>query len=162
MNKTPITRRFVRQKVLQTLYAFELNGESLDKTMKYVLEDLVFDDVEDEKFYKDLVYKCVANFKEFDDQIKKYLENWDIERISKIDKNLLRMGLCEFLYFPEIPPKATINEIIEVAKLFGASSSGKFINGILDSLLNDLKAQNRLNKSGRGLIEETVRQKKND
>jgi N utilization substance protein B len=72
------------------------------------------------------------------------------------------MGLCEFLMFPEIPPKATINEIIEVAKSFGASTSGKFVNGILDNILNDLKKQNRLKKSGRGLIEETVKHKKSE
>ena len=68
---------------------------------------------------------------------------------------LLRMGICELLYFPDIPPKVTINELIEVAKSFSTEKSGKFINGVLDAILIDLRAKHLLVKTGRGLIEET-------
>ena len=87
-----------------------------------------------------------------------------MSRVALIDKLLLRMGLCEILYFPDIPPKVSINEIIEIAKIFSTAGSGKFINGILDAILSDLKSHDILQKEGRGLVEESIkdRRKKND
>ena len=82
-----------------------------------------------------------------------------------IDHILLRIGLCEIYYFPDIPPKVSINEAIEIAKEYSTAGSGKFINGILDAVLNDLKKAGKLNKTGRGLLEETIYKpspKKND
>jgi N utilization substance protein B len=66
------------------------------------------------------------------------------------------MGICELYYFPDIPPKVSINECIEVAKIYSTAGSGKFINGILDAILFELKENGKLNKSGRGLVEETI------
>jgi N utilization substance protein B len=66
------------------------------------------------------------------------------------------MAICEILYFPDIPPKVSINEAIEIAKEFSTAGSGKFINGILDAILSDEKLSGHLNKSGRGLVDETV------
>jgi len=76
-----------------------------------------------------------------------------------IDRILLRMGITELLFFPEIPPKVSINEVIEIAKEYSTSNSGKFINGILDAILSDLKLNSNLNKSGRGLIDESFGKK---
>jgi N utilization substance protein B len=69
-----------------------------------------------------------------------------------IDHLLLRMGICELLYFESIPPKVTINESIEIAKSFSTEKSGQFINGILDAVLEDLIRTKALRKSGRGLV----------
>jgi len=79
-----------------------------------------------------------------------------MNRIALIDKLLLRMGICELLYFPDIPPKVSINESIEIAKDFSTAGSGKFINGILDAILSDEKKSGKLNKTGRGLVEESI------
>ncbi|MCK7526701.1 MAG: transcription antitermination protein NusB [Ignavibacteriales bacterium] len=73
-----------------------------------------------------------------------------------LDRILLRMGICEIPFFPDIPPKVSINESIEIAKDYSTSSSGKFINGILDAILDDLKKDDKLNKKGRGLLEESL------
>jgi N utilization substance protein B len=79
-----------------------------------------------------------------------------MNRIALIDKILLRMGICEILHFPDIPPKVSINESIEIAKNFSTAGSAKFINGILDAILAEEKKTGKLNKSGRGLVEESI------
>lgn len=77
--------------------------------------------------------------------------NWDKERIADIDMILIKMGLAEFLYFPSIPVKVTINEYLEIAKEYSTPKSSIFINGILDKSIGEYKASKRLNKIGRGL-----------
>lgn len=77
------------------------------------------------------------------------LKNWDAERVASIDIILLRMGVCEFLYFPTIPTKVTINEYIDIAKNYSTPQSGQFINGVLDNLLKDLLQQNKIRKVDR-------------
>jgi N utilization substance protein B len=77
------------------------------------------------------------------------LVNWDKERVAIIDKLLLRMGVCEFLYFPTIPTKVTINEYIDIAKQYSTPQSGQFVNGVLDNILKDLVKQDMINKTDR-------------
>lgn len=81
--------------------------------------------------------------------IKPKLMNWDTERVALIDQLLLRMGVCELLYFPTIPTKVTINEYIEIGKMYSTPQSGQFINGVLDNILKDLTRENKLNKEER-------------
>jgi N utilization substance protein B len=81
--------------------------------------------------------------------IKPKLVNWDAERVALIDLILLRMGVCEMLYFPTIPTKVTINEFIEIAKLYSTPQSGQFVNGVLDNILKDLEKENLINKQER-------------
>ena len=147
-------RRIVRERVLQILYAFELNSESLQSLTEGILSDLT--DAVDRNFANDLVNRVVIHSKELDQKIKERVDNWEMGRIALIDKLLLRMGICELFYFPDIPPKVSINECIEIAKVYSTAGSGKFINGILDAILNELKTEGKLNKSGRGLVEETI------
>ncbi len=147
-------RRIVREKVLQMLYAFELNSDSLQLLTEAIITDL--NDAVDKKFANDLVDRVINHRKELDLKIKERVDNWEMGRIALIDKLLLRMGICELFYFPDIPPKVSINECIEVAKIYSTAGSGKFINGILDAILNELKRDGKLNKSGRGLVEETI------
>lgn len=147
-------RRIVRERVLQILYAFELNSDSLQLLTEGILSDL--NDPVDKKFANDLVNRVITNRKELDLKIKERVDNWEMGRIALIDKLLLRMGICELFYFPDIPPKVSINECIEVAKIYSTAGSGKFINGILDAILNELKQDGKLKKSGRGLVEETI------
>lgn len=147
-------RRIVRERVLQILYAFELNSESLLELTEGLLTDLI--DPIDKIFANELVNKVIIHHKELDLKIKERVDNWEMGRIALIDKILLRIGICELFYFPEIPPKVSINECIEIAKIYSTAGSGKFINGILDAILNELKQDGKLIKTGRGLVEETI------
>jgi N utilization substance protein B len=145
-------RRIIRERVLQVLYAYE----NLDFLEKEILTDIP--DKADEEFAHDLINRVLIHTEELDKSIKQRVTNWEMNRIALIDKILLRMGICELLYFPDIPPKVTINEVIEIAKIFSTAGSGKFINGILDAILSELKSSGTLNKKGRGLLQESIRQ----
>jgi N utilization substance protein B len=151
---TVFKRRIVRERVLQILYAYEMNNENLTGLTQSILSDV--EDKNDKTFGEDIVNRVLIHKKELDDKISERISNWEINRVALIDKILLRMAICEILHFPDIPPKVSINEAIEIAKEFSTSGSGKFINGILDAILSDEKSSGHLNKSGRGLVEETV------
>jgi N utilization substance protein B len=147
-------RRIAREKTLQILYAFEMNGEGLSLITEGVIADLVAD--ADKEFVRKLTSKVVANLAELENKVLERVDNWEMSRIAMIDRLLLRMGIAEILYFPDIPIKVTINETIDIAKEFSTPNSGKFINGILDAICIELKDKGTLNKTGRGLIDETV------
>ncbi len=147
-------RRLVRERVLQILYAYSMNKESLESLVNGVLSDV--SDKSDRDFANDLVNRVLIHKDELEKMIKQRVDNWELNRIALIDKILLQMGICELLYFPDIPPKVSINEEIEIAKIYSTAGSGKFINGILDAVLSELKDSGKLDKSGRGLLEETI------
>ena len=147
-------RRVIREKVLQLLYALEMNTSNKEFMMKEILSDV--ENSTEKEFAANLVIQVSMHNNELDELIKTKVDNWDLSRIALIDRILLRMGICEILYFPDIPPKVSINEAIEIAKVYSTSSSGKFINGILDAILSELKLGDKLQKKGRGLIEESL------
>ena len=147
-------RRIVREKVLQILYAYELNNESLQPLSLEILADVT--DAADKTFAKELTRKVIDNVEDLDKKIILRVTNWEMNRIALIDKILLRMGICELLHFPDIPPKVSINESIEIAKDYSTAGSAKFINGILDAVLAEEKKEGKLNKTGRGLVEESI------
>lgn len=147
-------RRIVREHVLQILYAYELNPESLQLLIDGTLYDIK--NKADKQFANDLINRVLIHIKELDERILERAANWEINRIAIIDRLLLRIGICELLYFPDIPPKVSINESIEIAKDFSTAGSGKFINGILDAILSDEKKSGKLKKTGRGLVEESI------
>jgi len=147
-------RRLVRERVLQILYAYEMNRESLSNLINSILVDVP--ETSDKEFANNLINRVLIHQNDLDDEIKKRVDNWEMNRIALIDKILLRMGLCELFYFPDIPPKVSINESIEIAKEYSTAGSGKFINGILDAVLSELKESNKLDKTGRGLLQETI------
>ena len=147
-------RRIIREKVLQLLYAFEMNNENKEFMIKEILSDV--EENADKEFANNLINQVFLHENELDELIKGKVDNWDLSRIALIDRILLRMGICEIIYFSDIPPKVSINEAIEIAKDYSTSSSGKFINGILDAILSDLKLSDKLKKKGRGLMEESL------
>jgi N utilization substance protein B len=154
MIKKP-NRRELRERVLQILYAYEMNSEGLS-----LLKESMFSDIEEKndlEFCNLLIDYILANKKELDKKIGQRVDNWEMNRIALIDKILLRMGIAEILYFLDIPPKVSINEVIEISKNYSTPNSGKFINGILDAILAELKTTGALNKTGRGLIDVTLR-----
>ncbi len=150
-------RHLARERVLQTLYAYEMSGSSPEFLSADIIKDL--DDQTSLEFAKKLFRDTLENLKELDSILQGHLEHWDISRVNPIDRSLLRMGIAEILYFQEIPTKVTINEIIELAKRYGPEESPKFVNGILDASLKQLVAEGRVNKSGRGLINTSAKKK---
>jgi len=107
---------------------------------------------EDITFYQELFRTTLLNNNAFQNRIDLKLQNWESERVMEIDTILLKMAMCELTHFQTIPIKVTINEYLELAKLYSSRKSSVFINGILDSILTDLKNEGLLNKVGRGLI----------
>lgn len=148
-------RRLVREKVLQALYAYEISREPITNVMEQVLIELRTDK-DNFEFAKRLVHEVIQHKDDIEEYIRQKVSHWEFDRIAIIDKTLLRMGICELLYFPDIPPKVTINELIEIAKMFSTENSGRFINGVLDAILEDLRKRKTLKKSGRGLIDEST------
>lgn len=147
-------RRIVREKVLQILYACEMNKDAIQSLTSEVLGEII--DKTDKTFAEELVRKVLSNVEEIDKRITQRVTNWEMNRIALIDKILLRMGICELLHFPDIPPKVSINESIEIAKDYSTAGSAKFINGILDAILAEEKKNGKLNKTGRGLVDESI------
>ncbi len=157
MNIKKSNRRKLREKCLQVLYGYEMNGEGLS-----ILINGTFSDVPsgpDKSFAEKLINTTISHRDEFDRLISKRVNNWEMERIALIDKLLLRLGIAELIYFDDIPPKVSINEVLEISKEYSTSNSSKFINGILDAILNELKSEGKLIKSGRGLIDESLPKK---
>lgn len=108
---------------------------------------------EDDKDYAiDLFRKTYLNDEDLDLEMLGKTPNWDKDRIAEIDMLLIKMAICEFLKFPSIPVKVTINEYLELAKEYSTPKSSIFINGVLDKLSKEYKEEDKLNKMGRGLM----------
>ena len=144
---------------MQALYAFEISKDPIPHIVENIFAELR-DHADEFAFAKHLLQATIEHQPSIDVIIKKKATNWNFDRIALIDKLLLRMGICELYYFEDIPPKVTINETIEIAKHFSTEKSGQFINGILDSILQDMKSDRTLEKRGRGLIESSANEKK--
>ncbi|MBI3586227.1 MAG: transcription antitermination factor NusB [Ignavibacteriales bacterium] len=151
-------RRQVREKVLQALYAYELSHEPID----FILENIVASLKKEEGAFelaKKLILKVIETSTELDALITSRVANWEFNRLAILDKIILRICICELLYFDDIPPKVSINEAIEIARRYSTEKSDKFVNGVVDSILDDLKKSGRLRKTGRGLLENSIQKK---
>ena len=130
-------RRSSRELALKFLYQFELNGGDLDEQIKLFLErNSSQEDVE--SFMKELVVSLIDKMEEIDEIIQKFSDHWILDRMTVIDRNILRMGACELLFNFSTPPKVVINEAIDIAKKYGNEDSPEFINGILDKVYNEI------------------------
>ena len=135
---TPQQKRKARITALQVIYAQEFHGSDMDTTFEYMLdsEDTPADDVI--TYSRHLCSLTIQHLDETDKLIKERSKNWDIERITIMDRLILRMSLAEMLFEDEVPPKVSITEGVEIAKQFSTSDSSSFINGIMDAVYNDL------------------------
>jgi len=122
----------------------QLMHNYLQKPASFNLQDMLGD--EKWKFAKDLLNAATEKKEYVIGLIKPKLKNWDAERIALLDMIVMRMGVCEFLYFETVPPKVTINEYIDIAKEYSTPQSGQFVNGILDGLHKELMAQGKIHK----------------
>ena len=137
--------------VVNTQIIKQLRQISSGKPNSFLVPKL-FKDSEDKEFAIDLFRKTVLNEPELGKEFIDKTPNWDTERIAEIDTIVLKMAICEFLKFPSIPVKVTINEYLEIVKEYSTPKSSIFINGILDNLVKEFQLNNKLNKIGRGLM----------
>ncbi|MBL7067496.1 MAG: transcription antitermination factor NusB [Candidatus Marinimicrobia bacterium] len=134
-------RRIAREVALQAIYAQEMSEDNIK-----VVETSIIDNSEElpeelKPFAREIFESTTLHKNELDSYIKAKSENWDFNRIAIIDRLIIRMAICEFLYFEDIPPKVSISEAIEIAKKYSTDDSSAFVNGILDAVLHMITDQ---------------------
>ena len=127
-----------------------LNSSNFNTFATASLSEDIKDDV---KFACSLFDFVIDNSNEYDEYISKFAKNWDFDRISLMDRTILRMGIGEMTNFSNIPLKVSINECIDIAKNYSTPKSGKFINGLLDVISLNLLKEDKIIKTGKGLID---------
>lgn len=151
---------------MQAVYACVISEQPADEVFSLLLKETQDSLSEapnksktsgDEKLLTGLYYGCVKSTDAYDKLIQGKTENWELDRIARLDRVLMYMAICEMLNFEEIPVKVTINEYLELAKIYSTPKSSRFINGILDGLYNDFRANGTLRKTGRGLVDYSPR-----
>lgn len=137
-------RHLSRTIAMQTLFVWDFNScrQDLSEVIKENFLNFA-PEFDDGGFVEELVFGVFNHLGEIDEYIKKYAPEWPIDQITVIDRNVLRLGIYELVFSEKIPPKVAINEAIEVAKNFGGESSGKFINGVLGSIFNDMPEEEK-------------------
>jgi len=138
----------VNPMVVKTIELFNENSSG-----EQTLLPLYKDKEDDEQFAKDLYCQTILHETETKKLIADKTKNWEVERIAMMDVLLMKMAITELTYFTSIPVKVTLNEFIEISKIYSTPKSKLFINGILDKLVPDLKSEGKINKTGRGLME---------
>ena len=135
---------FVNTWVVKTL-------SSQKENKAFVLGSL-YKDKDDEDFVSEIFKKTILKHKEFEKDIEEKTPNWETDRIADVDMILIKMAISEFINFPSIPTRVTINEYIEISKDYSTEKSSYFINGVLDKISKDFIKNNRIVKIGRGLL----------
>ena len=136
-------KRITRYICLQLLYSTELSNQNkIGDLLKNFFkgENALFDNISKEQvnYIKKLYKTTIDNKEKVDAIIIKKLNNWDITRLAAIDKAILRMSISEMLFIDEVPPKVSITEGVEIAKVFSTDDSSSFVNGILDAVYNNI------------------------
>jgi N utilization substance protein B len=132
-------RRKSREIALQVLYAVDLSGVPWETALEETIARRRSGG-EAALYATELVERVVQSFETLDEMISNRLENWEFDRVSIIDRNIIRIALAELLYFPETPTKVILDEAIEIAHRFSSSDAGRFVNGILDRLAGEVRA----------------------
>lgn len=140
-------QKAVYNSLIKTIDAMETQDSVLE------FRNLSDDYEEDWKFCQDLFTYTLRYRDEFIDMISEKTKKWDTERIADVDLILMQMAICELLEFPTIPVKVSINEYLDISKVYSTPKSSVFLNGILDKLMNELKIAGKIKKKGRGLVE---------
>jgi transcription antitermination protein NusB len=122
-------RRTAREKALQALFQIDINEAATNEAIQNVLGESSSD-----PYLEQLVEGTVEHLEQIDKAISEHLEKWTLERLAKVDLNILRLGVYELLFVEDVPASVVINEALEVSKRFGDERSSKFINGILSKV----------------------------
>lgn len=141
-------RSIVKDMIIRTLKSIEADAKA-----DFDLIPVSRNWEEDKEFSLDLYKKTVAYDDKYEEIIIEKAANWDLSRLAMIDKILLKMAMAEMLYFQNIPVKVTINEYIELSKTYSTPKSKQFVNGLLDAISADFTAQQKIKKSGKGLLD---------
>jgi len=137
-----MNRHYARVVALQSLYESDFrNTENVSEIFDRHLDN-IHENPENTDFAKELLEKTQKEIKDIDKKIEQYAPDWPIDQVAVIDRNILRMAVCELENF-ETPPKVVINEAIELAKSFGSETSSKFINGVLGSVYRNSQKYNK-------------------
>lgn len=147
-------RHLARTIALQSLAEWDFNKSELKREID--IEEIVHRhlkqttpiDFEGKEFSEKLVRGVMEHLEEINSYIQKYAPQWPLEQITLVDRNILRLGILELFFFKETPPKVAINEAIEIAKAFGSRTSGKFINGVLGAIYEDIKKNEQKQNEG--------------
>ncbi len=134
-----------RELTLKMLYCYESGRNEMPIVINEILGKKKYDPSV-KTFAKKLTLLTIEQMASIDEQIKDVVKNWEYDRVSTIDKLILRMGVCELMFFDDIPYEVTINEAVEIAKKFGNEESKRFVNGILDAIVK--KEQNKRKNEG--------------
>ena len=139
------TRRQARELAMQALFYMDMrNNASVEMLERFCGN---FNPSKKARpFFRMLVNGVLEAGGELDALIKRFSKNWDINRMSCVDRNVMRIAVFELLYCDDIPPKVSINEAVDVGKKFGTEESGAFINGIMDSIRGELEKEGKLDK----------------
>lgn len=137
-------RRLCRIACMQYLYSWSINQpEDLNEDLRVFYEEQEEEERDYYAFADELIFGVVENLETIDAKIREIASNWDFDRIAKIDLSILRMAIYELLFRKDIPPVVTINEAIDLSKLYSSEESRRFINGILDKLRGQLNRPSR-------------------
>jgi len=131
-------RRKARELALQLLYQLDLHGESSPELHLEEFWSRHPVDGEVRSFAEMLIRGAKLHQDKIDEMITQYTENWEMDRMAVVDRNILRQAVVELLWMEDVPPKVAINEALEVAKKFSTQESSRFINGVLDRILREL------------------------
>mgnify|MGYP000870398285 FL=1 len=130
-----------RELALQTLYACEIGTtEDWQSTLERIADDSALS-TEVIKYARELVSAAFDRLEQIDSVIQERAANWDLKRMAAIDRNILRLAVTELKNYPQVPAKVVIDEAVELAKTYGTDDSGKFVNGIIDSIHKKMKKQ---------------------
>jgi transcription antitermination protein NusB len=127
-------RRTARERALQALYQLEMTPGSISEALEaaWAATEEARKEAEAVKFARELVEGVMSHRAEIDRLIEQHSHNWRLDRMSRIDRNVLRLGVFELKYRPDIPKKVSLNEAVELGKNFGTEESSAFVNGLLD------------------------------
>lgn len=138
-------RHTARSIAMQILYQWDFHGKptaALPAIAENTIEEFGVGLKENLDYIYETIEGVIENEEKLNEEIEEYSDKWDIEQMSIVDRNILRVGLYELRFNEQIPEKVAIDEAIEIAKNYGGPSSGKFVNGILGSIYNDMKEEN--------------------
>lgn len=134
-NEHPFKRRHrSRELALQTLYACEVGLTSDWKNMLDQIANSGSFSEKTKKYANDLVDRVYNSIERIDISIQERAANWEMKRMAAIDRNIIRLAVAEIAFFPDVPASVVIDEAVELAKTFGTGDSGKFVNGVIDSI----------------------------
>lgn len=129
-----MTRRAAREEAFKVIFQVDLGKNPWVEALSRVLEDSSLSE-ESRLFLKQLVEGTMTHLSEIDAEISKYAQDWKLDRMLSTDRNILRMSIYELKYQKDIPAGVTVNEAVELAKIYGDEDSGRFINGILGNII---------------------------